>query len=143
MLDIFNKTNHRISGGKLLKELLIDFEKKNNIKVEFQHIPQNYFQKIHLLFASNLEPDVIFINNHYLKMCAEAGLLEDLTELFKEDLKDYYNVALDCLSYNSRVYAIPRDVSALVLYVNKDIIKENIKPKTIFELSICYRRKNT
>lgn len=129
---------------QLLKELLIDFEKKKNIKVEFQHIPQNYFQKILLLFASSLEPDVIFINNHYLKMYAEAGLLEDLTEYFKEDLKDYHNVALDCLSYNSKLYAIPRDVSALVLYVNKDIIKENIKPKTIFELSdIAKRYTNT
>ncbi len=120
---------------QLLKELLTNFEKETNIKVKFQHIPQNYFQKIHLLFASNLEPDVIFINNHYLKMYAEAGLLEDLTETFKDDLEKYHKVALDCLSYNSKLYAIPRDISALVLYVNKDIIKENIKPKTIFELS--------
>ncbi len=119
---------------QLLKELLADFEKENNIQVEFQHIPQNYFQKIHLLFASNLEPDVIFINNHYLKMYAEANLLEDLTEIFEEDLKNYHEEALNSLTYNGKIYAIPRDISALVLYVNKDIVKENIKPKTIFEL---------
>ena len=119
---------------QLLKELLDDFEKTNNIKVEFQHIPQNYFQKIHLLFASNLEPDVIFINNHYLKMYAEANLLEDLTEIFKEDFKNYHEVSLNCLTHEGKIYAIPRDISALVLYINKDIIKDNIKPKTIYEL---------
>lgn len=119
---------------QLLKELLDDFEKTNNIKVEFQHIPQNYFQKIHLLFSSNLEPDVIFINNHYLKMYAEANLLEDLTEIFKEDFKNYHEVSLNCLTHKGKIYAIPRDISALVLYINKDIIKDNINPKTIYEL---------
>ena len=49
---------------QILKSLISDFEKENpDIKVEFMHIPQNYFQKLHLMFASNLAPDVIFINN--------------------------------------------------------------------------------
>ena len=48
----------------ILKPILSDFEKSHEgVKVEFMHIPQNYFQKIHLLFASNTAPDVIFINN--------------------------------------------------------------------------------
>ena len=35
---------------KILKPILIEFEKQNpDIKVELLHIPQNYFQKIHLL----------------------------------------------------------------------------------------------
>ena len=64
----------------ILKPILTDFEKENpNIKVNFMHIPQNYFQKIHLLFASNTAPDVIFINNLYLPIYANANLLEELT----------------------------------------------------------------
>ena len=48
----------------LLIPLIKQFESENpDIKVEFIHIPQNYFQKLHLLFASNLAPDVVFINN--------------------------------------------------------------------------------
>ena len=73
---------------KILKQLLSDFEEQTKIKVIFSHIPQNYFQKIHLLFASNLAPDVIFINNHYLKMYTDANLLEDLTYLL--DKKETY-----------------------------------------------------
>ena len=50
----------------IIKPILAEFARENpEIKIDFMHIPQNYFQKIHLLFASNTAPDVIFINNHY------------------------------------------------------------------------------
>lgn len=39
------------SEVSVINEVIEDFEKKNDIKVKFLHIPQNYFQKIHLLFA--------------------------------------------------------------------------------------------
>ena len=49
----------------ILKPILKDFETENpDIKIDFMHIPQNYFQKLHLLFASNTAPDVVFINNN-------------------------------------------------------------------------------
>ena len=53
-----------ITEVEILKKIITDYEKENpNVKIKFLHIPQNYFQKIHLLFASKTEPDVIFINN--------------------------------------------------------------------------------
>lgn len=110
------------SEVKILKEILTDFENETKINVEFIHIPQNYFQKIHLLFASNLEPDVVFINNHYLKMYSDANLLEDLTPYFSAH--DFQETALNCLKDNGKLYAVPRDISALVIYVNKNIVKE-------------------
>ena len=105
----------------ILKPILSEFEKENpDIKIEFMHIPQNYFQKIHLLFASNTAPDVIFINNLYLPVYANAGVLEDLsgTEINK---MNYYPKALNALSWKGKLYAVPRDVSNLVIYYNKDI----------------------
>ena len=109
----------------ILKPILNDFEKENpNIKVDFMHIPQNYFQKIHLLFASNTAPDVIFLNNHYLPIYANAGLLEDLSD---SDLitKKFYNKSIEALSYNNKIYAIPRDISNLVVYYNKNLFDKN------------------
>ena len=134
------------SEVKILNKILTDFEKETNIKVKFSHIPQNYFQKIHLLFASNLEPDVIFINNHYLKMYADANLLEDVTTFIEKD--EYHEVALNCLKYNGKLFAIPRDISTLVLYINKDIFKEqhlkiNKKINTIQELEEYAKRLKT
>ncbi len=104
---------------ELVKPMLSEYEKQNpEIKIDFMHIPQNYFQKIHLLFASNLAPDIVFLNNLYLPIYADAGVLEDLSSF---DTKPFYQKALDSLSYKGKLYAIPRDVSNLVIYYNKDI----------------------
>ena len=101
------------------EEAIADFEKENpDIKVDFMHIPQNYFQKIHLLFASNTAPDVIFMNNQYLPIYANAGVLEDLTNDF--DFSKFYPQTVKALSWKGKIYAVPRDVSNLVIFYNKD-----------------------
>lgn len=108
----------------ILKPILSDFENENpDIKVDFMHIPQNYFQKIHLLFASNTAPDVIFINNQYLPVYANAGLLEEL-----HASNGFYPKSLEALSLNGKLYAIPRDVSNLVIYYNKNIFDKKYIP---------------
>lgn len=108
---------------QILKELLSDFEKENpDIKVEFLHIPQNYFQKLHLMFASNLAPDVIFINN--LNIPVYEKYLLDLNDIVKNK-EDYYPQVLDTMTYEDRLLAIPRDVSTLVVFYNKDLFNKN------------------
>ncbi len=100
----------------ILKPIIREFEQENkNVKIKVLHIPQNYFQKIHLLFASNLAPDVIFINN--LNLPVYANYLKPLSV----DKSCYHNQALQSLSYNGILYAIPRDISNLVIYYNKDL----------------------
>lgn len=118
---------------EIIKPILQEFERQNpDIKVDFVHIPQNYFQKIHLLFASNLAPDVIFINNLSLPIYASAGLLEELSPYF--NTTPFYEKSL--LKWNNKLYAIPRDVSNLVIYYNKDIFdKYNVAyPKSDWTL---------
>lgn len=110
------------SEVKILKPILAGFEKENpDIKVEFLHIPQNYFQKIHLLFASNTAPDVLFINNQYLPVYANAGVLEELDGYKEFSFGSFYKNAVSALSYNKKIYAVPRDISTLVIFYNKDI----------------------
>ena len=105
----------------ILKPILNDFEKSNpDIKIDFLHIPQNYFQKIHLLFASNTAPDVIFINNLYLPIYANAGMLDEITPE-KISTDGFYEKSLDALSFKGKLYAVPRDVSNLVIYYNKNL----------------------
>lgn len=107
----------------ILKPILKEFENQNpNIKVDFMHIPQNYFQKIHLLFASKTSPDVIFINNLYLPIYANAGVLEPIKE--RVDLSQYDSNILKSLSWKNELYAVPRDVSNLVVFYNKDIFNK-------------------
>ena len=111
---------------QILKGLISDFEKENpDIKVEFMHIPQNYFQKLHLMFASNLAPDVIFINN--LNIPVYEKYLLDLNDIIKNK-NDYYPQVLDTMTYKNRLLAIPRDVSTLVVFYNKDLFDKNNLP---------------
>ena len=106
------------SEMSILKPIISDFEKENpDIKVNLQHIPQNYFQKIHLLFASNLEPDVIFINN--LNLPVYSNRLADLSDVI--DKKTYFKQGVEALSVDGKVYAVPRDISVLMIYYNKDL----------------------
>lgn len=106
-----------ITEVEVIKHIISDFENENSgIKIKFMHIPQNYFQKIHLLFASNTAPDVVFINN--LNLPIYEKYLEDLTNFI--DPKDYHPVAIDSLSFEKKLLAIPRDISNLVFYVNLD-----------------------
>lgn len=106
-----------ITEVEVIKSIIADFEQENpDIKIKFMHIPQNYFQKLHLLFASNTEPDVIFINN--LNLPIYEKYLEDLSVYFNK--KDFYPASIKSLSYENKLLAIPRDVSNLVFYVNLD-----------------------
>ena len=110
-----------ITEVKILKQIIADFEEENpNIKINFMHIPQNYFQKIHLLFASNTPPDVIFINNLYLPIYASK--LEDLSNYI--DDKEFFEQAITGLSYENKLLAIPRDISNLVFYINSDLVQD-------------------
>ena len=118
-----------ITEVSIIENVIKDFEQKNpDIKVNFIHIPQNYFQKIHLLFASNQAPDVIFINNLYLPLY--AGKLEPLNNLIDEN--DFYAESLKAMSYKNNLYAIPRDISNLVFYRNKELVQKT--PQTPSEL---------
>lgn len=112
----------------ILKKVISDYEKENpEIKIEFIHVPENYFRKLHLLYASKTEPDVVFVNNIYAPLYIKANLFEDLTGTIDEN--EYFPSALNCFKQDNKLYAIPRDISSLVLYINKDIIKtpEQIK----------------
>lgn len=108
-----------ITEVQIINSVIKNFESENpNIKINFIHIPQNYFQKIHLLFASNTEPDVLFMNNLYLPIYESK--LEDLSEMINK--KDFYEQSIQNMTYNNKLLGIPRDISNLVLYVNLDKI---------------------
>ncbi len=115
---------------KIMEQIIKNFESENpEIKVKFEHIPQNYFQKLHLLFASNQAPDVIFINNLYLPLYADY--LEELDSLI--DKNDYYPESLKSMSYEGKILAVPRDISNLVFYRNRELtdsIPSNINELT-------------
>lgn len=110
-----------VSEVKILKQIISEFETQNpDIKIKFMHIPQNYFQKIHLLFASNTAPDVIFINN--LNLPIYQNYLEDLSNEINP--QDYFPQSIDGLSAKGKLLAVPRDISNLIFYINRDLVPQ-------------------
>lgn len=106
-----------ITETKILNKIISDFESENpNIKINFIHIPQNYFQKLHLLFASSNAPDVVFINNLYLPLYVKH--LEEI----EINQSEYYPQSVEALSFDGKVYAVPRDISNFVFYYNKNFV---------------------
>lgn len=113
----------------ILNEIIKEYEKENpKVKINFIHIPQNYFQKIHLLFASNQAPDVIFINNLYLPLYYSK--LEPLNDIV--NIQDFNSKSIEAMSIDGKLYAVPRDISTLVFYRNKNLVKT--KPQNLDEL---------
>lgn len=113
----------------ILNEIIKEYEKENpKVKINFIHIPQNYFQKIHLLFASNQAPDVIFINNLYLPLYYSK--LEALNDIV--NIQDFNSKSIEAMSIDGKLYAVPRDISTLVFYRNKNLVKT--KPQNLDEL---------
>lgn len=118
-----------VTETKIINNIISDFEKKYPaIDVNFIHIPQNYFQKLHLLFASSTEPDVIFINNLYLPLYADY--LENLDNFIDKTV--FYPQAAEAMTIEKKFKAIPRDISNFVFFYNKDIVG-NIKNDWSFD----------
>ena len=118
----------------ILNEIIKEYEKQNpEIKINFIHIPQNYFQKIHLLFASNQAPDVIFINNLYLHLYANK--LEPLNDVV--NIEDFNSKSIEAMSIDGKLYAVPRDISTLVFYRNKNLVKTT--PQNLDELILAIK----
>ena len=128
----FSSWGSRTEYG-ILKQVIQKYEIQNpDVKIEFIHVPENYFRKLHLLYASKTEPDVVFLNNTYAPLYIKAGLLEDLSGKFNEN--KFFESSINCFKYDGKLFAIPRDVSNLVLYVNKNLVKNPQKIKTLYDL---------
>lgn len=113
-----------------LKTLLTAYEAEHpGVKVELLHIPENYYQKLHILVAGGMTPDVMFTNSISFPVYASQGIFLDLEPYLAEDgglsREDFYAPALKALSWREEsgeamLGALPRDVSNLVMFYNRD-----------------------
>ena len=101
-----------------------------NIHIQAIHIPDNYFQKLHILIAADLTPDVMMLNSYYLPVYAEANKLLPIASL--KHRNDFYSQPIQALSYKKIPYAFPRDISDLVVFVNLDLLHQQhiLAPKS-------------
>ncbi|MBI6546547.1 MAG: sugar ABC transporter substrate-binding protein [Cyanobacteria bacterium NC_groundwater_1444_Ag_S-0.65um_54_12] len=113
---------------EILKPILEAFTRQSGIPVELVHIPQEYAHKLRLMVAGQTIPDVMFISNEALPGFAERGVFRDLGPLIAQDpavrLADYYQQVLAAMTWKGKLYGIPRDLSNLVVFYNKQIFAQ-------------------
>jgi multiple sugar transport system substrate-binding protein len=121
-LSVWGSANEKATYQSLVKT----FERQHpTIHVDLLHIPENYFQKIHILMAGGLAPDVMMMNSLYLPVYADNGMLMPLESQANQTtgLKGFFPNALQALTWKQHLYAVPRDVSDVVVYINRDLLK--------------------
>ncbi|TBL81057.1 ABC transporter substrate-binding protein [Paenibacillus thalictri] len=134
-------------AGDAVNQVVKDFEKKYpNIKVNSVYVAQTkderLSQKLLISIASKTPPDAAYFDRFLVGSYAGEDALTDLTERAKKDnitAGDYYPFAWDEAHYKDKLYALPLDTDARMIFYNKDLFKsvgldpEN-PPKTIAEL---------
>lgn len=91
-----------------------------DIRVKLIQIPENYSQKLHILAAADLLPDVMMINSLSYPVYADNHLLRPLPS---PPQSEFYPQALNAFTWENTLYAYPRDLSNLVIFYNKDLFR--------------------
>lgn len=116
---------------QVINGLVSQFESRHpQVRVDVMHIPDNYDQKIHLLAASGLLPDVVTINSWGFPKYGCYGFFADLAPLIEHsehlERSQFFDSSLKAFRLGRNgLGAIPRDVSNVVMYVNTDLLSKH------------------
>jgi ABC-type glycerol-3-phosphate transport system substrate-binding protein len=118
------------AGGpytQLHKDAAPEFTEATGIDVEYIEVPHDSMHQQFLTeaLAGTGEIDVFQADQPWVAEFADAGYLEPLgTRLGEEDRSDFFPVALDTVSYDGELYALPYLVHNSVLYYRTDLFDE-------------------
>jgi multiple sugar transport system substrate-binding protein len=104
-----------------------------NIRLEL--VPEFDDQKLLTGFASKQLPDLLWMDRFKIASWAARGVLAPLDDLIAKsgvDTSKYYPAALDEVTYEGKIYAIPGFMDVRALYVNLDALSEaGVDPSTL------------
>lgn len=87
-----------------------------------------YEDKLKAEFSAGNAPDVVWIPGASTADYAKLGVILDLKPLADADksfnLSDYYDAPMKELENGGKLWGLPRDISTLVIYYNKDLFKK-------------------
>jgi len=85
--------------GTPFGQAIKDFEKKSGIKVKIQPVPAEYDTKFRTVLASGAPPDLVKINDDYVKGISRTGALKDLTPYIERDEIDTSKFPADLYNF--------------------------------------------
>ncbi|MGH3488975.1 MAG: ABC transporter substrate-binding protein [Actinopolymorphaceae bacterium] len=114
--------------GTPFGDAITAFEKESGIKVEIQPVPAEYDTKFRTVLASGAPPDLVKINDDYVKGISRTGGLLDLTPFIEKD-------KIDVSNFSEELYNFPQQSdgkftawviahSPRLMFYNVDMFKE-------------------
>ena len=106
-----------------LDKVVSDFEEKTGATVELKTYTDINTQ-LQADFIGKTAPDVFYVDGSMFPFYASLGVLEELDSKEMETDKYYENLLDAFTTEDGKIYAIPKDVSTLAMYVNTDLLAE-------------------
>ncbi len=99
-----------------------------NIKLVYDPAPvTGYLDKLTTEYSAGNAPDIAWIGGADSGNFTPKGVVLDLKPIADADksfnLSDYYDVPIKELTQGGHLWGLPRDISTLVIYYNKDLFK--------------------
>lgn len=117
----------------MYKEVISKFEEENNCTVDFQVAGDQYWPELEAALTANTAPDVFYLGVGDLKKRVWSDKVVALDELLDtSSLNKIWPEALDLYRYDEeknllgegKIYALPKDFSAVSMAVNRAIIEK-------------------
>ena len=117
---------------KLYEGLAAKFEQAHpNIKIKLETVVASsdpeYFQKVLVIAASGDYPDIIYGHYSWFPVALEKKFLTELDPFIAKagiSKSTFFPTAVEQFSANGKLYAVPRETSAIALYYNEDLFKQ-------------------
>lgn len=114
-----------------LVELCDQFSKQNDIEVELLKVPFKDLRDKFLIAApAELGPDLVIGPHDWIGVLATAGTLQPIPKSF--DFHDFVPVAMEAVTFENQVYAVPLCMESIALLRNQDLMPK--RPTTTAEL---------
>lgn len=112
-----------------LEQITDDFTEETGINVEIQVTPWDQYWTMLEAGASGGElPDVFWMHSNEFTKYAKYDILLDLTDKVKDsqkvDLTKYPKDIVDLYNYDSKQFAVPKDIDTIGLWYNKKMFDE-------------------
>jgi multiple sugar transport system substrate-binding protein len=123
------------SEESLLEETIAAFEEKYpNITVEYEPIPEGYFDQMTAQFSAQEPPDLFYVQAENSDTWMEEGLLEPLDPYLEGndfDTSPFYPQLLSVFQLDGQTYGLPKDAGPLALFYNTDMLDAaGVEPPT-------------
>ncbi|WP_458780524.1 ABC transporter substrate-binding protein [Arthrobacter sp. D3-16] len=132
---------------ELLKGQIAKFEADSGITVELEAMPQENMRTVlQTQLQSGEGPDVFSWGSGpgYAGALAEAGLLYDLTDAYKQNEWPVYDFAKERVTFDGKIVGVPGDMETLGLFYNKDIFADLgiPEPKNLADVEAAAKKIN-